>query len=78
MSKNIGEIRQMSEDQILDAIEDNREEARILRFNKATGELKNLNLISLNRRELARLKTILTERRLAAQEVSGKGKRNGE
>jgi large subunit ribosomal protein L29 len=74
MSKTIAEIRELTDEQLLDAIEDNREEARVLRFNRATGELKNLNLINQNKRELARLKTVLTQRRLAAEKVSGEGK----
>jgi large subunit ribosomal protein L29 len=74
MSKKIDEIQQMTDDQILDAIEDNREDAKNLRFNRATGGLKNLNLLRENKRELARLKTVLTQRQQAAQKVSGEGK----
>jgi ribosomal protein L29 len=39
----------------------------MLRVNQSTGELKNPNLFRQNRRNLARLKTILHERRTAAE-----------
>jgi large subunit ribosomal protein L29 len=71
----IQEIRQMSDQEILDAIDDVHEERWKLRFQQATGELKNTNLMSQNRRKLARLKTVLGERQ--AQAGSNKEKNNG-
>lgn len=59
---DVREVRKMSDDQILDAIEDNREEMYKLRLQKANGELKNPNLIKAGRRDLARLKSVLGER----------------
>ncbi len=74
--KTIQEIRDMSNDQILDAIEDNRQAMFHMRFQKASGELKDTNLVRRNRRELARLKTVLAERSAAATADSSKGKNN--
>ncbi len=64
---HVNDIRKMTDEQILDAIEDTHQEMWELRLNKATGELENVNLIKLNRRNLARLKTVLRERQLAAE-----------
>ncbi len=61
------EIRKMSDEDLLKAIEDNRYEMFMLRVNQSTGELKNPKLFRQNRRNLARLKTLLHERRTAAE-----------
>jgi ribosomal protein L29 len=66
-SLNVRDVRAMSDKQVLDAIEDAREELYTLRLNKASGELKDANLINHARRNLARLMTVVTERRLAQQ-----------
>lgn len=59
---DIRDITKMSEKDILDAIEDNHAEMYQLRLQKASGELKNENLLRENRRTLARFKTVLTQR----------------
>jgi large subunit ribosomal protein L29 len=64
---NLQEIREMTDEQLINAIDDNRETMYKLRFNQATGELKDLNELRRNKRELARLKTVLTERQRAAK-----------
>ncbi len=71
---NIADIRKLSDEQIIKAIEDNREGMYKLRFQFASGELKDPNVMRRNKRELARLKTVLHERHLAAQHVAGEGK----
>lgn len=68
---DIREITKLSDEQLLDAIEDNREEMYKLRLQKASGELKDPNLIKANRRDLARLKTVLGQRK-AGSESKGK------
>lgn len=59
---DVREVRKLTDDQILDAIEDNREEMYKLRLQQANGELKNPKLLKANRRDLARLKGVLGER----------------
>lgn len=59
---DIREIQKMADNDLLNAIEDNRAEMYQLRLQKASGELKNENLLRDNRRTLARLKTVLTQR----------------
>lgn len=67
------EIRDMSNDAILDSIEDQKLAIFNLRFQRATGQLEDTNSIRKIRRDLARLKTILRERQLAAEAVKEEG-----
>ena len=69
---HISEIRALSDDQILDTLEDKMEELWILRRNDVTGELTDTNLFRKVRRDIARMKTVLRERELAAQAVAGR------
>jgi large subunit ribosomal protein L29 len=71
------EVRAMSDEEILNAIEDKKASLFYFRRDKVTGELKDTNSIRYARREVARLKTILRERQLAAQMVAGKDEKNG-
>ena len=73
----IDEIRAMSDDAILDAIEDKKEELWVLRRNDVSGEVKDTNMFKKVRRNIARLRTVLRERELAAQAVAG-DENNGE
>ena len=66
------EIREMTDKEILDALEDKRVALFNLRFQKASGQLEDQTTPTRTRREIARLKTILRERELANQ--AGKGK----
>jgi large subunit ribosomal protein L29 len=70
---NAQEIREMTDDAILDAIEDQKLAIFNLRFQRATGQLEDTNAIRKIRRDIARLKTILRERHLAAQAVKEEG-----
>jgi large subunit ribosomal protein L29 len=60
----------MTDDQIVDEIEDMKEALFKLRLQEANGQLENTNAIRYARRDIARLKTILRERELAAQMAS--------
>ena len=71
------EIRALSDDAILDAIEDQKLALFNLRFQRATGQLEDTNTMRRAKRELARLKTILHERHLAAGLANKEGN-NGE
>lgn len=70
------EIREMSDEEILNEIEDLKEAEFKLRIQKATGQLEDTNAIRRTRHDIARLKTILHERRLAAQVAKKEGKNN--
>ena len=61
---NATDIRDLSNDEILDQITQAKEELFRLRFRSATQQLENPALIKGLRRDMARLKTILREREL--------------
>lgn len=67
------DIRKMSDEAILDAIEDQKEALFNLRFQQASGQLEDENAIKRTRRDIARLYTVLRERQLAAQHVDQEG-----
>ena len=56
------EIRKMSTDDILNQLDETREELMNLRFQQATGELVDFTRLRITRRLVARLQTILNER----------------
>lgn len=66
------EIREMTEEEILNALEDQKEAFFNLRFQKASGQLEDTTVPRRTRRDIARLKTILRQKQLA-KEVAGKG-----
>lgn len=66
----VDEIREMSTEAILDAIEDLKVEQYTYRVQKETGELQDTTLFRKARRDIARLNTVLRERALAAEIVS--------
>jgi large subunit ribosomal protein L29 len=59
----IKEIRGMSFDELEEELDDTREELMRLRFQRHTGELTDHNLLRLTRRKIARILTIMRERR---------------
>lgn len=61
---DIGEIRELSNEALVDALEDQREAMFNLRFQKAFGQLEDQNAIRLTRRTIARLLTVMHERNL--------------
>ncbi len=69
----IDEIRAMSNDEILDKIEDLKVEMYTYRLQKESGELKDTTLFRKTRRDIARLKTALRERELAAEMIAQGG-----
>jgi large subunit ribosomal protein L29 len=65
------EIRSMSDDEIQAKLEEVYEELFNLRFQYAIGQAKDANQMRMLKRDVARMKTILNERKLAAEvEVS--------
>lgn len=66
------EIRDLDDDQIRRRIGELEEEKFRLRFRRATMELENPNIVEQIRRDIARMKTILRERR-TAREAAGAG-----
>jgi large subunit ribosomal protein L29 len=65
---NATEMRDMTDTEIRERIEEIQEELFKLRFRSATQQLENPTLLKSLRRDLARLKTIQTERSSAGEE----------
>ena len=61
------DIRELTEDEIQERLDELKEEQFRLRFRSATMELENPKLLTVIRRDIARMKTILRERELAQQ-----------
>ena len=67
---NIVELRSMSDADILDLLENAREEMFNLRFQKAQGSLENVARIRRVRREIAQFNEVLGKRKWAIEEAS--------
>lgn len=61
------DIRDMTDEQIVDRVRELEEERFRLRFRSATQELENPTLLRTLKRDIARLKTIARERQIAQQ-----------
>ena len=68
----IVDIRAMSGDQLKDKLVELKKEQFNLRFQRATGQLESTARVRQVRRDIARIKTIMTEQRAAASAASGK------
>ena len=66
----VKEIRELTTEQIVAKIKENKEELFNLRFQQATGNLEKPSRIRDLRHDVARLKTVLRERELKDGEVS--------
>lgn len=64
---DVREIRAMADEKILDELEDLKEAMFRLRLQESSGQLENTDVIRHTKRDIARLKTVLRERQLAAQ-----------
>lgn len=62
---NASDVRDMTDEEIVDQIAQAKEELFRLRFRGATQELENPVLLKTLRRDIARFKTILRERELS-------------
>ena len=58
----LSDLRQRTESELKKTIEENREKLRDLRFNLASGKVKNVREIRKLRKEIARIITLLKEK----------------
>jgi large subunit ribosomal protein L29 len=63
------ELRELSDDELLDRLSDVKQEVFTLRFQIATGQAENTSLLGIAKRDVARIHTILREREIAAAEA---------
>lgn len=66
---NVSEIRELTEGEIRDRVQQLEEERFRLRFRAATTQLENPMLLRTIRRDIARLKTVLRERQTSSEAV---------
>jgi large subunit ribosomal protein L29 len=66
----IRELREKTDEELLDEIEDLKEALFKLRLQKSSGQLENENVIKATRHDIARCRTLLRERQLAAERVA--------
>lgn len=62
------EIRNLTEQDILQKLEEASEELFNLRFQLAIGQVKDPNRMKAVKKDIARMKTVLRERQLASQQ----------
>lgn len=65
---NASEIREMTDEELVEALEEAREEKFNLRFQLATNQLDNTARVKAVKKEIARIRTVMRERELAAAE----------
>jgi large subunit ribosomal protein L29 len=64
---NAPELRALTDEELRERLDELRTEWRDLRFDEAVGKLTNPMRVRQIKREIARIKTIETERRMAAE-----------
>ena len=62
----VEDLRQNSEDELNQQVLDLKKEAFNLRFQRASGQLENTSRVRQVRRDIARIKTVLHQRRQSA------------
>lgn len=68
---NAAEVRELTDEELLEALEEAREEKFNLRFQLATNQLDNTSRIKEVKRDIARILTVMRERELAASADAG-------
>lgn len=71
---DIRDIRKMTDEELLNALEDQKEALFNFRFQAASGQLEDINPVRAAKRDVARLKTVLSERRNTALQAGGSSK----
>jgi large subunit ribosomal protein L29 len=67
MPSKAAELRDLTEDQLLERAESAKEELFNLRFQLATGQLDNPSMIKKVRHEIARIATVMREREIEVE-----------
>ena len=65
--QRFGDLQRMSTDQLQDELLSLKKEQFNLRFQRATGQLENTSRVRIVRRDIARIKTLQSRQRAAAQ-----------
>ena len=76
MAKN-QDLRELSDSDLLDLLDETKDEALNLRFQHVTGQLDNFKRIGVVRKQVARIKTELRMREInAAESISAEAEAN--
>ena len=67
---NAADLRQKSDDELNEDLQNLKREQLNLRFQRSSGQLEATSRVGEMRRDIARIKTIMTERRHAAADAS--------
>jgi large subunit ribosomal protein L29 len=73
MKTNVGELREMNDAELQKQLDDLYQEQFNLRFQNASGQVKDQNRFKHVRRQIARIKTLQRERELAGAPVTRGG-----
>jgi large subunit ribosomal protein L29 len=73
MKTNVGELRELNDAELQKQLDDLYEEQFNLRFQNASGQVKDMNRFLFVRRQIARIKTLQRERELASVSVKKGG-----
>ena len=66
MKSNVNELRRLNDAELSKQLDDMYQELFNLRFQSASGQVKDTNRFKVVRRQIARIKTLQRERELAA------------
>ena len=61
------DLRELSDDELLDRLAEVKQDVFTLRFQIATGQAENSSLLRIAKRDVARIHTILRQREIAAE-----------
>jgi large subunit ribosomal protein L29 len=77
MASKSSELREMHDEALAVRLAEEKQTLFNLRFQNATGELDNVSRFKEVRREIARIRTIMRQREIAAHEALAKEPANG-
>jgi large subunit ribosomal protein L29 len=69
-------LRELADDQLFDQLDEAKKELFNLRFQFATGQLESSARMTLLKRNIARIRTVLREREIAAAEALASAEEN--
>jgi len=65
-ASKLRELKEMTNDELVNELKDLKQELFNLRFQSATGQLGNVMMIQKTKKDIARVKTILREREMSS------------
>lgn len=69
MKVKASELRQLTQDELQTRLDEAKEEYFNLRFQRASGQLEDFNRLSIARRNIARILTVMREKQLEGKDA---------